>query len=78
MDGKNMNEAYTIIINAKPTTATSHLTFEQIVGLARANKGTTITYGHGPNENPEGELLDGQKVKVKDGMVFSVIQTDNA
>jgi hypothetical protein len=35
----------------------------------------TITYRNGLNQNPEGELLPGGRVKIKDGMIFDVTQT---
>jgi hypothetical protein len=38
----------------------------------------TVTYHNGPRANPEGTMLDGDKVKVKDGMVFNVQFTDKS
>ena len=35
----------------------------------------TITYRNGPKQNPEGEMLPGGKVKIKNGMIFDVTQT---
>jgi hypothetical protein len=38
----------------------------------------TVTYGHGPKENPEGTLLEDGIVKIKEGMIFSVTPTDKS
>ena len=38
----------------------------------------TVVYGSGPAEKPDGSLLPGGSVKVRDGMVFSVAHTGNA
>jgi hypothetical protein len=38
----------------------------------------TITYRHGPHANPEGNLLEGGTVKVKDGMIFNVTPTNKS
>ncbi len=35
----------------------------------------TVKYKKGPNEKPEGQLVKGASVHVKDGMVFSVSRT---
>jgi hypothetical protein len=76
---------YTIIVNSrKKVVMTKELSFNQIVRLAFDPVPTgpnilfTVTYGHGPKANPEGMLLEGETVKIKDGMVFSVTQTDKS
>jgi hypothetical protein len=76
---------YTIIVNGrKKVVMENKVSFDQIVRLAFDPVPTgpnilfTVTYGHGPKENPEGALLEGQTVKIKDGMVFSVTQTDKS
>lgn len=38
----------------------------------------TITYRNGPHRNPEGSLLEGQTVSVRDGMIFDVTPTDKS
>jgi hypothetical protein len=74
-----------IIVNARPKVVTERfLSFAQIVGLAFDNPPTgpnimfTITYRNGPPQNPEGSLLEGQSVKIKDKMVFNVTPTDKS
>lgn len=60
------------------------LTFTQIVALAFANPPTganvcfTMTYRNGPADNPEGTLVEGDKIKLTCGMVFNVTPTDKS
>lgn len=57
------------------------ITFEQVIALAYGiydnaeNKGYTITYDRGPHQNPEGTMVKGERVFVKDKMLFNVKQT---
>ena len=74
-----------IIVNARPKVVTERfLSFAQIVALAFDNPPTgpnimfTITYRNGPPQNPEGSLLEGHSVKIKDKMVFNVTPTDKS
>lgn len=75
----------TIIVNGRKKEVTERrLSFDEIVALAfnpvptGENIKFTITYGHGPKANPEGPLLEGETVKDKDRMVFSVTATDKS
>ena len=60
------------------------LSFNEVVRLAYDPVPTgpnilfTITYRHGPRQNPEGEMLEGQSVRLKNGMVFNVKYTDRS
>jgi hypothetical protein len=60
------------------------LSFDQIVKLAFENPPSgpnimfTVTYRNGPPKNPEGTLLEGQSVRIKDKMVFNVTPTDKS
>jgi len=38
----------------------------------------TINYARGPHANPEGSMVEGQNVKIKDNMVFYVTPTDRS
>ena len=76
---------YHIIVNGKKKTVNvMRLSFDQLVDLAfnprpaGPNIMFTINYGKGPKANPEGELLPGQTVKIKDEMVFCVTPTDKS
>jgi len=75
----------TIIVNGQPKkVALKTLSFAQVVALAynpvRTGPGVlyTVSYSRGPKVNPEGELLAGGTVKLKDGMVFLVTETDKS
>jgi len=75
----------TIIVNGrKREVKAKELTFDEVVALAfnpipsGPNIVITITYRHGPRENPEGMLSKGEKVWIKDGMVFNVKATDRS
>jgi len=72
----------TIFVNTrKKEEKKRHLTYDEVVALAfnpvptGPNIKFTITYRNGPKQNPEGELLPGGKVKIKDGMIFDVTPT---
>lgn len=83
--GDDRNKGTTIIVNGREKTVKAkELTFDQLVALAFDNPPTgdnivfTITYRRGPGHKPEGTLVDGQSVKIKDGMVFNVTATDKS
>jgi hypothetical protein len=72
----------TIFVNTrKKEEQKRHLTYDQVVALAFNPVPTgptimfTITYRNGPRQNPEGELLPGGRVKIKNGMIFDVTET---
>jgi hypothetical protein len=76
---------FTIVVNGRERVVTSkELTFDEVVGLAFDNPPTgpnitfTITYRRGHGEKPEGSLVEGGAVKVKDGMIFNVKATDKS
>jgi hypothetical protein len=74
-----------IFVNGRKKLVTTRLlSFDQVVALAFDPVPTgpniifTITYRHGPRENPEGNLLEGGTVKIKDGMIFNVTPTNKS
>jgi Multiubiquitin len=76
---------FDIIVNTRKKVVTKpKLSFDEVVHLAYdsvpagPNILFTITYRHGPRQNAEGELLAGQTVRLKNGMVFSVQYTDRS
>ena len=76
---------YTIIVNTREKVVTEkELTFAQVVALAfdPVPSGPyiviTVTYRRGHGNKPEGSLVEGETVKVKDGMVFNVTATDKS
>ena len=76
----------TIIVNGRPKVIQNkkELTFDEIVALAFDNPPTgqnvvlTITYRRGPADKPEGTVIAGETVKIKDGMIFNVTATDKS
>ncbi len=74
-----------IVVNGREyTVPKEEITFEEVVGLAFDNPPSgpniviTVTYRRGQGDKPEGSLMPGQSVKVKDGMVFNVTATDKS
>jgi len=72
----------TIIVNAEEKQVTiKELTFDQVVSLAFPNASKndnrlyTVTYRRAAGEKPEGTLVEGGTVKVKEGMIFNVTAT---
>lgn len=79
------DKAITIIVNGREKSVTSkELTFDQVVDLAfdDPQRGPqivfTITYRRGHGDKPEGKLVEGDTVKVKEGMIFNVKRTDQS
>lgn len=76
---------YRIFVNTRPKEVSTHtLGFWEVVKLAFPqavpNPTTyyTITYKRGPKANPEGSLVAGETVHIKDGMLFNVTPTDKS
>ena len=75
----------TIIVNGRQKVVTAkELTFADIVGLAFDNSPSggnvvfTVTYRGGGGNKPQGTLVQGETVKIKDGMIFNVTATDKS
>jgi len=75
----------TIIVNGRQKTyAEKEISFEQVVELAFPNHHTepefeyTVTYSKGHDDKKEGTLTAGHSVKVKDGMIFNVTETNKS
>jgi Multiubiquitin len=75
----------TIVVNGQPKQVPSkeEITFKEVVDLAYDNNPPsgpdvviTVTYKEG--EHKKGSLVEGQSVKVKDGMVFNVSATNKS
>lgn len=61
------------------------ISYEEVVDLAYdgeppegENVEITVAYHRGHGNKPEGDLAPGEKVKVKEGMVFDVTATDRS
>jgi hypothetical protein len=79
------DKVLTIIVNARPKEVTTkELSFAQVVALAfesppaGENIVFTVTYRKGEGNKPEGTLVEGDTVKIKDGMIFNVTATDKS
>lgn len=76
----------TIVVNTKPHGwAEKEISYLEVVQLAYpgadlSNEQITYTvkYRRGRGDKPEGSLVDGKSVKVKDGMTFDVTKTDRS
>ncbi|MDV4070599.1 hypothetical protein CMT45_02600 [Elizabethkingia anophelis] len=75
----------TIIVNARPHIWKEiNISFEQLVVLAfgsydnNPNKGYTVTYSRGWEPKPEGTMVKGSVVRVKNKMIFDVTATDKS
>lgn len=75
----------TIIVNAQPHVwKETKISFEQLVVLAfgkydsNPNKGYTVTYSRGLEPKPEGTMVKGSFVRVKNKMIFDVTATDKS
>ena len=78
------HKKYEIKVNARPKSWTEDMiSYSQVVDLAfppphGPNQIFTVQYNHGPKENQQGTLVEGQSVHVKSGMVFDVTRTDKS
>ncbi|MDQ2771424.1 MAG: multiubiquitin domain-containing protein [Bacteroidota bacterium] len=73
----------TIIINGTPhVVPKEELSFQEVVTLAQLATGPnvsyTITYRRGQGNKPEGSLVEGASVKLKEGMIFNATATDKS
>ena len=86
MSNENETHTFTIVVNARTKTwSEKEITFEQVVQLAfdtppnSAETIFTVTYRKGGNEHrPEGVMVAGDSVKVKEGTIFNVTTTSRS
>lgn len=84
-EAKGHDKEITIIVNGRQKVVTGkELTYAQVVALAFDNPPTgenvsfTITYRNAEGKKPEGTLVEGDSVKIRDGMVFNVTPTNKS
>lgn len=85
MDGKDHEKEFTIIVNGRQKVVKGKdLTYTQVVALgfddppSGENVSFTITYRKGEGNKPEGTLVEGETVKIKEGMIFNVTPTNKS
>jgi len=82
MANEHQKDFHIIINGTKHDVPGPEATFEQIVRLAfsdsNPNTAYTMTYSRGPKENREGSMSPGDKVFVKNEMVFNVTPTNKS
>ncbi len=78
-------KVYKIIVNGRQKeVSTKTLSFDQVVALAfnpvpsGPNVQFTVTYRKGPRKNHEGSMTEGETVRIKDGMIFDVTETNKS
>lgn len=79
-------DTVTIVVNGRQRTVpkNSEITFDQVVRLAFETPPSgdgiqfTVQYTRGHGNKPSGTLLEGQSVKVKEGMEFDVTSTNRS
>jgi hypothetical protein len=81
--GAGHDKEVTVIVNGRPKAVTAkELSFADVVALSGLPTGPTIvftvTYTRGEGHKPQGTLVEGETVKVKDGMIFNVTATDKS
>jgi hypothetical protein len=76
---------FNIIVNAREKQwFNEKITYNEVVVLAfgfAENKAITtysVTYKKGDNNKPEGIIVEGDSIRVKDGMLFSVTATNRS
>ena len=81
MANEHDKKEVTIVVNGRQKVVTkTEMTFAEIVALADGIQTgpdieITVTYSRGDDKKPKGNLVDGDTVKVKDGMIFNVTAT---
>lgn len=75
----------TVVFNGRPKTIVKErLTFQEVIAYAFDNPPSgegvqfTIQYTRGHSGKPNGTLLEGESVMVKDGMEFDVTATNRS
>ena len=84
-DAPSEHKDFTIIVNGRQKTVSAReLSFAEVIALAfdppptGQNTIFTITYRRGQGNKPEGSLVEGETVKIKEGMIFNVTATDKS
>lgn len=78
-------QEFTIVVNGRRKTVIEQvLSYSQVVALAFENPPTgpdvifTVTYKNAAGPQSEGTLVEGERVKIKDGTIFNVRATNKS
>lgn len=81
----DQNKELQIVVNGREKIWTEkEISFDQVVELAYGSISTdpniiyTVTYKRGIGNKPEGSMLSGDIIKVKNGMIFNATQTNKS
>lgn len=81
----NKKKDYKIIVNAQEKSwGEKEISYKEVVVLAFGtysedpNVVYTVTYSKGDKPHQEGSLVKGKSVKIKNGMIFNVSQTNKS
>ena len=84
-NNKSQEKQPAIIVNGREKPWNDkEISFEQVIVLAfgsyeeNQNRVFTVTYKRGHGNKPEGTMVKGDIVKVKDKMIFNVTATDKS
>lgn len=84
-DAHEKHKEYTIIVNTREKVWNEkEISYDQVVILAFGsysddpNIAYTVTFSKGEQPKHEGSLTKGDSVRVKDGMIFNVTQTNKS
>lgn len=85
IDTKKPDKDIIILVNGQEKIVDKgNISYEEVVSLAFAqyednpNIVYTILYFKGNSQKPKGELVKGETVKVRQGMIFNVTRTDRS
>jgi len=83
MEAQDHNKEFRIIVNGREKVVTAkEMSFTEIVALSNIPTGPnilfTVTSKRGEGNKPEGTLVEGENVKIKEGMIFNVTATDKS
>lgn len=79
------NKDYIVFVNTREKTwHKKTITFEEVVILALGSMSNdpnivyTVTYKKGENNKPDGIMVNGDEIKVKNEMRFNVVETNRS
>ncbi len=82
---KGHDKEVTIIVNTREKTWNKkEISYEEVIVLAFGSYSDdenivyTVTFSKGPESHHEGSMVKGDSVKVKNGMIFNVTQTNKS